>query len=69
MIRKITKLFEPHGVLIRKSGEKIPTPYTLAYKKDGTIVYVIKDKKKVFKKGEQNQKSKDAKPKQGVKKR
>jgi len=51
MVKKIIKLFEPHGVTIKKSGEKIPIKYTLAYRKDGGLIYVLKDKKKVFKKG------------------
>ena len=50
MINKITRLFEPHGVTIRKSGNKIPIKYTLAYGKDGEMIYVLKDKKKVFNK-------------------
>ena len=54
MVRKITKMFEPHGVTIRKSGEKIPIKYTLAYGKDGEMIFVLKDKKKVFRKKAQS---------------
>ena len=50
MVIKIRELFEPHGVLIKKDGTKIPLKYKMVVKEDGHILYKIMNQKDFLKK-------------------
>ena len=53
MVISIKELFEPHGILIKANGKKIPINYIMVVQEDGKLFYEIisKDLKKKLLKG------------------